>query len=112
MRIAIPLLLLSLAVPTYGSHPKLHQSVKAIPGSYIVVLRDEVTDGDSVAGEIAMRHGGMLRRIYRAALNGFSIELTEREAEKVADDPRVDFVEENATGVFDEVWNLDRIDQR
>ena len=83
---------------------------------YIVVLRPSVT-ASVVAPEQARTLGGMVKHVYRAALNGYTVRLSERMAKRLAADPRVAFVEED--GVVSAVatqtgatWGLDRIDQR
>ena len=92
---------------------------KRIPGQYIVVLKDDVADVDIEAARLARdfageREGG---QTYHKAIKGFSVRMTEERAAKLADDPRVAFVEEDGivslgatqTGA---TWGLDRIDQR
>ena len=73
-----------------------------------------------MGSESAKLHRGRLRRVYRRAFPGFSIDLTEAAARALARDPRVAYVEEDgittAAAVFEQVnlktWGLDRIDQR
>lgn len=94
---------------------------KRIANQYIVVLTDDVAvadvDGEAVrlsrdfAGD---RNGG---HTYKHAIKGFSVRMSEERAAKLADDPRVAYVEED--GVVNVVatqtnapWGLDRIDQR
>ncbi|MEU8351502.1 S8 family serine peptidase [Streptomyces sp. NPDC048845] len=92
----------------------------AIDGSYIVVLDEDAPAADSRQGRaLAERHGGEIATTYRAALNGYAVELTEREARKLAADPAVASVEPNTvvralgTDQADPPsWGLDRIDQQ
>lgn len=91
---------------------------KKIRDQYIVVLKDDADpDVESIrlsrdfSGD---RNGG---HTFRRALKGFSVRMSEQQAQRMADDPRVEFVEEDGevtasatqTGA---TWGLDRIDQR
>src|SRR3712207_4725709 len=106
-------------------HPKLRKKDRdAIAGSYIVVLEDWAAGptGDySMAGEaaevLASAFGGKLKHVYKHALNGFSVEMSEEQALAMADDVRVACVEEDGVMTADATqtgatWGLDRIDQR
>lgn len=66
-----------------------------IPGQYIVVFKDKVTDAESEAGNIARIH--KLERIhtYNHAIKGFVTRINGTELEKIKNDPRVDFVTED-----------------
>ncbi|WP_285741302.1 S8 family peptidase [Lentzea sp. NBRC 105346] len=85
---------------------------------YIVVLEDNVDEPSSEIGEeLARRHGGRLRHTWSAALKGFSVQMTEEKARRLAADDRVAYVEqvvevELADTQTDAVWGLDRLDQR
>ena len=66
-----------------------------IPGQYIVILRDETLPGESVptvAGDLLREHGGRVRLYLQNAVNGFSANLTDEQAERLSRDPRVIFV--------------------
>jgi subtilisin family serine protease len=92
----------------------LRRALRSIPNEYIVVLAPG-EDGDAIGPEAARTYGGRLQRVYRAALKGFSIRLSPAAAERLADDPRVLFVEEDAVVEVEQsaaTWGLDRIDQR
>lgn len=90
----------------------------AIKGQYIVVLKDDADpDVDSISlsrdfgGD---RAGGFT---YRRAIKGFSVRMSETQAARMAEDPRVEFVEEDSevTAVATQTgatWGLDRVDQR
>lgn len=92
---------------------------KRIPNQYIVVLKNDVADVESEALRLARdfdgdRAGGFT---YHEAIKGFSLRMPEAQAAKLADDPRVAFVEEDAvvnmiTTQTGATWGLDRIDQR
>lgn len=91
---------------------------RRIKGQYIVVLKDNA-DPDSEAIRLSREYSGDRSGgyTYRRALKGFSVRMSEAQASRMADDPRVDFVEEDSevsasatqTGA---TWGLDRIDQR
>ena len=90
-----------------------------LPGQYIVVLHDSLAERASAAAasELVARHGGVRRHVYTRALKGFSARMTEQQAARLSADPRVAFVEQDATARATAVqappsWNLDRIDQR
>ncbi|WNG62518.1 hypothetical protein F0U59_07745 [Archangium gephyra] len=79
---------------------KPRKTPRALPGGcYLVVLEDMlVARGweDTVAQELTRAHSGQLRRIFRHALRGCSITLSEATAQTLAADPRVRYVEEDA----------------
>jgi subtilisin family serine protease len=107
---------LSPTVIAQERSPAIRQAQRSIPLQYVVVLQDEA-DPDAVGPETAIRFGGRLRHIYRAALRGFAISLPRPAAEALAKDPRVRFVEEDSVVEISQVqanatWGLDRIDQR
>lgn len=92
---------------------------KRIPDQYIVVLKDDVADVEGEAVRLARDFGGDRNggHTYQRALKGFSVRMPEQQAQRLADDPRVAFVEED--GVIslgatqtNATWGLDRIDQR
>jgi subtilisin family serine protease len=92
---------------------------KRIPNQYIVVLKDDVADVEGEAIRLSRDFGGDRNggHTYQRALKGFSVRMPEQQALRLADDPRVEFVEEDGvvslgatqTGA---TWGLDRIDQR
>lgn len=92
---------------------------KRIPNQYIVVLKDDVGDVETEAINLARdfdgdRNGG---HTYHRALKGFSVRMSEQQALRLANDPRVEFVEEDGvvslgTTQTGATWGLDRIDQR
>lgn len=98
------------------------RSQDRVPGQYIVILRDDTSSDavPAVASELASRHSGSVRVLLQHAARGFTANLTEAQAERLSQDPRVLFVEENAKGYLSsqqgplpgDLWHLDRIDQR
>ncbi len=87
----------------------------AIPGSYLVVLKDHRAPVRDTAQRLAP---GKVRSVWEHALRGFSVTASESEALRIAADPAVAFVEQNHTvQVLDTQpnppsWGLDRIDQQ
>jgi len=96
---------------------KFRHSANKVDGEYIVALQpDAYRDAREVAHELARTHKGQVARVYRHALRGFMVRMSETDAKALAADPRVKYVEENAqvhlTGVqTGATWGLDRVDQ-
>ena len=119
-RTLLSLLVVVLAFPVLAGGPKKAKLIKKehpIKDRYIVVLHDRIEDVDAVADEMVATKRGRKDHVYTKALKGFSANLSEKAALELADDPRVQFVEEdgvvsiNATQT-NATWGLDRIDQR
>ena len=92
---------------------------KRIANQYIVVLKDDVVDVEGESIRLARDFGGDRSggHTYQRALKGFSVRLPEQQAARLADDPRVEFVEEDSVVSLgatqtNATWGLDRIDQR
>ena len=107
-----------------GRGNKLHRKANKIQNQYIVVLDDSVVGerglysiAPYIASDMGAVYGGKVRHIYQHALNGFAAEMSEEAAERLSEDFRVKFVEEDAVVTADATqtnppWGLDRIDQR
>lgn len=101
-----------MAAPAEG---QVLPAAGAVPGSYLVVLREHSTV------DVA-RYGGTVGRVFTKALHGFEAAMTPAAARRLAADPGVAFVQENGTVTLDAgvlgtqpnppSWGLDRIDQR
>ena len=115
------------ATPPAGAQAgktKIRKKAHPVKDQYIVVLEEwaaqpfgENSFAQHVAEDIARAHGGRLKHVYKHALLGFSVSLTEEQAERLTDDPRVAYVEEDgvvkaSTTQTNPPWGLDRIDQR
>jgi len=66
---------------------------------------------------MAANFHGNIKHVYQNAINGFAAEMSEEDAQKLSEDFRVKFVEEDAVMTADATqtnppWGLDRIDQR
>ncbi|MFB7465463.1 S8 family serine peptidase [Streptomyces sp. NPDC056224] len=90
-----------------------------VSGSYIVTLNDSAARSTADSGKaVAERYGAKIDRTYSAALNGYSVEVSEAQARKLAADPAVKSVVQNRVFTVDATqpnppsWGLDRIDQR
>lgn len=90
-----------------------------VANSYIVTLRESAAQAETAKGRaIATKFGAKIRRTYTAALNGYSVELSEGQARKLAADPAVESVSQNRVFHVDGTqpsppsWGLDRIDQK
>ncbi|WP_406061785.1 S8 family peptidase [Streptomyces sp. NBC_01077] len=89
-----------------------------IAGSYIVTL-DESAQAETAKGRaVAAKFGAKIKRTYTTAINGYSVELSEAQAKKLAADPAVTSVVQNRVFTVDGTqpsppsWGLDRIDQK
>jgi subtilisin family serine protease len=105
---------------THSSAAKFRRTSpdKRIPNQYIVVLKNDVDDVEGEALRLSRDFGGDRGGgfTYQRALKGFSVRMPEAQAAKLADDPRVAFVEEDGvvhmiTTQTGATWGLDRIDQ-
>jgi subtilisin family serine protease len=94
---------------------------KAVPGSYIVVLKDAAVPRATVpakAAELAHAYGGRVGHVYTNALGGFEVAMPEQAAGRLAADPLISYVEQNRTVTLAGTqtnppsWGLDRIDRR
>jgi subtilisin len=64
----------------------------AVPGAYVVVLKEGV-DGRAVAAEHARADGVQLLQLYGSALVGYAARIPPMALERIQNDPRVEFVE-------------------
>ncbi|GAB1643284.1 S8 family serine peptidase [Krasilnikovia sp. MM14-A1259] len=93
---------------------------EAISNSYIVVLKPDSAAADQVTSaslDLARRYGGQVQDNYLAAVRGFHIRMNATQAARMAADPSVQYVEQDAKVELadtrtDPTWGLDRIDQR
>ncbi len=134
---------LSFALAAPAAAADLRRVERPIPGQYIVVLADDAIDGKiargrdriasvrgdapapaeisaAVAAEVvdmAATYGLGVGRVYSSALRGMAVRATEKDVQRLLQDPRVAFVEEDGyveLGATQSgaTWGLDRIDQR
>ncbi|WPB74187.1 S8 family serine peptidase [Archangium violaceum] len=105
-----------------GQMAQLLRKPRAIPGEYIVVLREDVKDvalrgSPDVAREMVAARGGQVLHTYDRALKGFWAKMSEAQVRELLADPRVAYVEENgvvsvSAAQTSATWGIDRIDQR
>ncbi|PWK82936.1 subtilisin family serine protease [Lentzea atacamensis] len=88
-----------------------------VKDSYIVSLKAGTASRAAAPG-LASKYGGQVGKVWQHALNGFSVKMTARQAARLAADPQVAFVEQDAQIKIMDVqqnppsWGLDRVDQR
>ncbi len=114
------------STPTRSEGPKgkVRKTANKIENSYIVMLNDAVVGekgaysiSSYVADDLASRFRGKVKHVYKNAINGFSVEMSEADAEALSLDFRVALVEEDGVVTADATqnnppWGLNRIDQR
>ena len=105
-------------------------SPAAIPGSYVVKLKDTASLRSQGVGAraraLADAHGGTLRQVWQHAMHGFAATMTRDEASRLAAEPDVESVMQDqlltrgrpraatkrpAAAQTPVTWGLDRIDQ-
>jgi subtilisin family serine protease len=92
----------------------------AISGSYIVVFKPdsgEAAEVPATAQRLVRRYGGRVLTNYLATVRGFHATMTATAAARLAANPAVQFVEQDAKVTLaatqaGPTWGLDRIDQR
>jgi subtilisin family serine protease len=112
----VPVTSTSSLAPTSASFAKGGDGIP-IPGRYIVRFRDDEPDVDGRAGRLATRHAGRIRHLYRSALKGMTLELSDAAVAALRNDPSVLSVEQDQTITISATqtgatWGIDRIDQR
>ncbi|MGW3495894.1 S8 family peptidase [Streptomyces sp. NPDC001020] len=89
----------------------------AVSGSYIVTLKGGTKDSSALDKGIAEKYGAKISHTYGTALNGFSVRVDERQAQRLAADPRVASVVQDTTVHQNHFqkdpssWGLDRVNQ-
>jgi serine protease len=119
---------IAAALPGLVDAAELRTAREPVKGQYIVVLKREFVRGPgevsrnpdvtTLAAEMANTYGVAVSMAYEHALQGFvASNVAEKQLEKLASDPRIDYIEEdgvmrvNATQTG-ATWGLDRVDQR
>jgi subtilisin family serine protease len=113
---------------TGGSEPALKhvpsgivlRADRPVLGQYLVVFNEAQVAKEAVdaqADDLARRHGGRVFARWSHAVRGFAAQMSAAQAQALAQDPRVAWVEEDAEIHLDTTqtgatWGLDRIDQR
>ncbi len=93
-------------------------AAKAVKDSYIVVLKDTGAAGVSAkTASLSAQYDAKVKHTYQSAVRGFSATMTEAQARKLAADPSVAYVEQDAEVSLSETqtptpsWGIDRVDQ-
>ena len=74
---------------------------------------EQGADAAMVATAVRNLKGGKVRHTYDKGVKGFAVEISDSDAQSLAKDVRVQFVEEDSTVLATAItWGLDRIDQR
>ncbi|MEU0084530.1 S8 family peptidase [Streptomyces sp. NPDC006274] len=97
---------------------RLAPAATAVADSWIAVLEDTPEASvRSAAERLADTYDGTVTHLYRSSVRGFAAKMTAAQAHRLAADPRVAYVEQDArvrvnATQSDATWGLDRIDQR
>ncbi|MEU5956514.1 S8 family peptidase [Streptomyces sp. NPDC047525] len=93
-------------------------SADAVKGSYIVTLKknSDFSAASTQGKGLISEYGGSVKKTFKSALDGYTVELSAAEARRLAADPAVATVEQNQRVKADATqtnapWGLDRIDQ-
>ncbi len=81
--------------------PAREDREERIPGQYIVVFKDSVTDPEMLEADMMTRTRGTRIHSYRHALSGFSATLNNEALRELENDPRVAFISEDRTVSID-----------
>ncbi|WP_328522878.1 S8 family serine peptidase [Kribbella sp. NBC_00359] len=94
----------------------------AVPGKYFVKLKNNPSVSEhgvaARAGSLASGHSGKLARVIEGAVQGFSATMSAEQAQKLAAEPDVGYVQQERTYQAQSVqpntpsWGVDRLDQR
>lgn len=93
----------------------------AIKNRYIVVLKDTPQDSkatNKTINDLSKRYKGNVKHAFKQSFKGFVSEMSAANARQLAKNPKVMFMEQDATAKSDATqtnlttWGLDRIDQR
>src|SRR5437660_2656352 len=106
----------SPTAPTRAARSVETSTSTRIPGQYIVVLKDGVQDVDVVARALALKYSGELLYVYRAALKGFALKVSEAAASLIRSEPLVAYLEQDQemhafSGQRNTTWGLQRVSQ-
>lgn len=89
----------------------------SVSGSYIVTLKGGTKAPSTEGKGIAQKYGARISHTYGTALNGYSVNVNEKQARRLAADSRVASVVQDTRVTLDRLaknpppWGLDRIDQ-
>ncbi|MFJ4536281.1 S8 family peptidase [Streptomyces tibetensis] len=92
-------------------------SAGSVHGSYLVTLKEGTAARSAAGKDLAGEYGVEISHTYGTVLNGYAIRADERQAGRLAADPRVASVVQDTRVRLDGVqkeppsWGLDRVDQ-
>jgi len=91
---------------------------RPIPGRYIVVFKNSISNPATETDNVMRGLGGQLHHIYTNSLKGFAATLPEPALQGIRNNPNVDYIEADQTVALKQTspedqatWGLDRIDQ-
>ena len=93
----------------------LQVSGDVIPDEYIVVFKSDFAPGLDRAASVASAAASFdakVEKVFTKAINGALMKMNKGKARAMANHPSVAFVEPNQIFYSNEIWGLDRIDQR
>src|SRR5688500_18189016 len=96
------------AVTSQSTEKTTRRVGKLISDQYTVVLAAD-EDSDAIGREAEQLFSGRLKHVYRHTLRGFTIRLSRAAADKLGEDPRVLFVEEDGVVQLEQAsgtWGL------
>jgi subtilisin family serine protease len=92
-------------------------TAEVVADTFVVTL-GSAPDVDTSARALVARYGGQVAHVYRSALHGFAVHMTEAQAKRLAADPSVVSVQRDGiyhltgTQANPPSYGLDRLDQR
>ena len=101
-----------VATAAFSGDGNVRRSARRIPGRYIVVLESNA-DTAIIANKVRNLKGARIRHTFERGVKGLAVDFSDADAQSLARDARVQFVEEDSTvSVATTTWGLDRVDQR
>ena len=101
-----------IAATAVSGEGTVRRSARHIPGRYIVVL-ESGADTSTVADTVRNLKGSRVHQTFARGVKGLSVEISDADAQALAQDPSVRYVEEDAVITASTTpWGLDRVDQR
>ncbi len=83
------------AQPKKDAPPGSDRGDDKVPGQYIVVFKDDVSDADNAEQDLVKKHGLGSLQSYRHSMKGFAATISQDKLAQVSSDPRVAFVSED-----------------
>lgn len=123
VRCAIVFTVLAVLATSVAGAGEIREARSPVQDQYVVVLKADTSafGGPStslVAQDMALRYGAeQLLYVYEHAVRGFAVRIPAARAALMANDPRVEYVEQDSVvqavdTQSNATWGLDRIDQR